>query len=250
MSDEAMLEIRSVHKNFGGLQVLSDVSLTVAAGVRHGLIGPNGAGKTTLMNIVSGLERPSGGRVVFRGDDVTRLTPQWRARRGLSRTFQVASLFNDLPLIENVELAIIGREGMSRRFLRPLRSYTAVRSEARSWLAEWGLQDRSDTLVEQLAHGERRVLEVVMALAADPHMLLLDEPAAGLSHAETSSLADTFRALPDELGFLLVEHNVDMVFGVCERVTVLAEGEVIADGSPQEIRTDPAVREAYLGVDL
>lgn len=250
MSDDPVLEIRSLHKHFGGLQVLTDVSLSVAAGVRHGLIGPNGAGKTTLMNIISGLERPSRGQVVFRGDDVTRFPPQRRARRGLSRTFQVASLFNAIPLIENIELAIIGREGMSGRFLRSLRSYDAIRREANTWLAEWGLESRSDTPVGELAHGERRVLEVVMALAAKPHMLLLDEPAAGLSHAETSSLVDTFQALPGELGFLLVEHNVDMVFGVCERVTVLAEGEVIADGSSDAVRKDPAVREAYLGVDL
>ncbi|MFW3168657.1 ABC transporter ATP-binding protein [Geodermatophilus sp. CPCC 206100] len=240
-----LLSLSGVGRTFGALKAVDDVSLEVPAGARHALIGPNGAGKSTLFKLVTGALRVSAGTVALAGDDVTRLSEPQRARRGISQTLQHSSLFLSQTVEQNVLLAAQRRHG-SRHSLVPRRQ-AAARERVRGLLADVGLEARAATPVAALSHGERRQLEVAVALACEPTLLLLDEPAAGMSPAESARLVGLLKALPESVTVVIVEHDLDVVFALATSVTVLHLGRVLLTGSPDEVRSSAAVQEAYLG---
>jgi branched-chain amino acid transport system ATP-binding protein len=240
-----LLSLSGVSRSFGALKAVDDVSLEVPAGARHALIGPNGAGKSTLFRLVTGAMRVSSGTVALAGEDVTRLSEPQRARRGISQTLQHSSLFLSQTAEQNVLLAA-QRQHRSRHSLVPRRQ-AAARDRARGLLADVGLAGRAATPVAALSHGERRQLEVAVALACEPTLLLLDEPAAGMSPAESARLVGLLRALPDSVTLVIVEHDLDVVFALATAMTVLHLGRVLLTGSPDEVRASAAVQEAYLG---
>ncbi len=243
----ALLEVRELDRSFGGLHVTRAVSLALAAGDRVGLIGPNGAGKTTLVNLMTGYLAPSAGSVWMGGRDVTRLDLPSRARLGLGRTFQITQLAPRLPVRRQVELAIHQRLGSVNRMLRPLDDFGAVCDEAHAILCTLGLDRLADRLPVAMAYGEQRLVEIALALALKPRVLLLDEPMAGVPMGERRIILDALAALPPELAILMIEHDMGLVFRFASRIVVLAEGAILADGTPQEIRDHPAVRAVYLG---
>ncbi|MQA81643.1 MAG: ATP-binding cassette domain-containing protein [Streptosporangiales bacterium] len=245
-----MISAESITRRFGGLHALRGVSLAVEQGERRALIGPNGAGKTTLLNVLSGVDRPTSGTVRYKSRAITTMPPHRRAALGIGRTFQVADLFDDLPVVRNLELAICGRERLTFRTLRSLSRHREIADEAVESTRRWGLENHADIQVGKLAYGVRRIVEIAMAMMSRPDLLLLDEPAAGLSTEEITTLMDVVSGLDPQLTTILVEHNMDVVFALCERVTVLATGELIADGSPEEIRSNDDVIRAYLGMRL
>ena len=242
----AVLELTGLRKAFGALVVTDDVSLDLRDGECHALIGPNGAGKTTLIHQVSGHLAPDGGRVRLAGDDVTALPMHARARRGLARSFQITSVIPGFTALENVALAVQGRE-RGRWWSRA--EGDALEMPAREALDRVGLAPRADTHASDLSHGERRSLELAIAIAMRPRAMLLDEPMAGMGREESAALVETLRALKAEVPLLLVEHDMDAVFALADRVSVLEYGRIIATGTPDAIRSDPAVRAAYLGED-
>jgi branched-chain amino acid transport system ATP-binding protein len=244
---EPLLELRGLNKSFGGLRVTENVSLTLEAGEIHALIGPNGAGKTTLIQQISGALAPDSGEIRFLGEDVTRLSMARRARRGLARSFQITSVIPSFSALENAALAVQARSGSSFRFFRPAAGEAALNEAAMAALAEVGLAPRADAPAAALSHGERRQLELAIALAMRPRALLLDEPLAGTGPEEAERLIRILRGLGARYGILLVEHDMQAVFALADRVSVLAQGRVIATGSPAGIRADPVVRAAYLG---
>ncbi|MEO1533257.1 MAG: ABC transporter ATP-binding protein, partial [Pseudomonadota bacterium] len=223
------------------------VDLTLQPGECHALIGPNGAGKTTLMQQITGILAPDAGRVVFEGQDITRLPPAARARAGLGRSFQISAVIPSFTALENAALAAQARAGSSFRFLRPASREQRLNAAAMAALDRVGLADRAGTPAGGLAHGERRLLELAVALAMEPKALLLDEPMAGLGHAEGLALTERLAELASDVPLLLVEHDMDAVFRLAHRVTVLVAGKVIASGAPDAVRADPAARAAYLG---
>lgn len=239
------LRCTGLGRSFGALKAVDGVDITVEPGARHALIGPNGAGKSTLFKLVTGTMRAHAGTVELAGRDVTRLTEVARCRLGMSQTMQHASPFGSMTAAETVALAA-ARHGGGR--ISPLpRRRPAVRERAEELLAEVGLADRSDVPVPALSHGERKQLEVALALACRPSLLLLDEPAAGMSPAESARLLELLAALPAEITVLFVEHDLDLVFSLADSVTVLHLGRVLLSGTPDEVRASEAVREAYLG---
>jgi branched-chain amino acid transport system ATP-binding protein len=242
---ETLLSLSGVSRTFGALKAVDDVTLDVAAGARHALIGPNGAGKSTLFKLITGAMPVSSGTVALAGTDITRLSEHQRARRGISQTLQHSSLFLTQTVLQNVLLAAQRQHG-SRRSLVPRRQ-AAARDRARSLLADVGLERRAGTPVATLSHGERRQVEVAVALACEPRLLLLDEPAAGMSPAESARLVGLLQALPASVTLVIVEHDLDVVFALANSVTVLHLGRVLLTGSPDEVRTSAAVQEAYLG---
>ena len=237
-----MLELEGVTRTFGSLKAVDGVSLSVASGERHALIGPNGAGKSTLFNVVGGSLRASAGRVLFAERDVTRL-PEWRrARLGMARTFQHSSVLLRCSVVENVLVGVqreAGAAGLRRR--------RGLVRRCEELLSTVGLDGRESVRAGALSHGERRQLELAMALGGRPRLLLLDEPAAGMSAAETVRLTSLLRSLPRDMTILLIEHDLDVVFGLADTVTVLHLGRHLATGTPESVRADPAVQEAYLG---
>jgi len=243
----ALLQTRALAKAFGGLKVTREVSLSLEAGARVGLIGPNGAGKTTLINLITGVLPPSAGSVHLYGEDVTHLAQPERVRRGLARTFQITQLAPHLAIGRQVELAIHQREGSINRLFRPLVAFGAVRDEARQILATLGLDAAAGRAPVELAYGQQRLVEIALALALKPKVLLLDEPMAGVPKGESRIVLDALATLPADLAILIIEHDMDLVFSFTRRIVVLAEGAVLAEGSPDEIRRHPAVRAAYLG---
>ena len=243
----AALEIRGVDKRFGGLHVTRGVSLQLQPGDRLALIGPNGAGKTTLVNLVSGVLAPDAGQVLLGGDDVTRRSQAQRVRAGLARTFQITTLAPHLPVQRQVELALFEREGLTGRAWRSIDGYPALAAEALALLQAFGLGALAGVATERLAYGEQRLVEMALALALKPRVLLLDEPMAGVPQGEGARLLGALEALPPALAVLIIEHDMDLVFRFARRIVVLAEGAVLADGTPEQIRRDPAVRSAYLG---
>ncbi len=247
---DALLEIDSVTKRFGGVVASDAISLAVPRGELHAVIGPNGAGKTTLIGELSGEIAPDDGRIRFEGGDVT-LLPSWRrSRLGLARSFQITSLFADFTALDNVALAVQAHAGHSFRFWRPARGEARLREPARAALARVGLASRADVLVAKLSHGEQRQLEIAMALATGPRLLLLDEPMAGMGPEESGRMVATLRALKGELTILLIEHDMEAVFALADRITVLVYGRIIASGPPEAIRADAQVRQAYLGEEI
>jgi branched-chain amino acid transport system ATP-binding protein len=242
-----LLQVDNLAKRFGGIVASDDLSLGVLSGELHAVIGPNGAGKTTLIAQLSGQLRPDAGTIHFAGNDITALPMHRRSQLGLARSFQITSLFLDLSVLDNVALAVQGHAGHSFRFWRAARSEPDLRDPALAALARVGLSGRADQPVSALSHGEHRLLELAMALAGSPRMLLLDEPMAGLGPEESARMVAMLRALKNELTILLVEHDMEAVFALADRITVLVYGRVIASGAPAEIRANADVRDAYLG---
>jgi branched-chain amino acid transport system ATP-binding protein len=244
---EPVLAARGLVKRFGGLTATDDLSLEVRPGELHALIGPNGAGKTTLIGLLTGEITPDAGQVAFLGEDVTRLPVAARVRRGLARSFQIVQLLDDDTALSNVALAVQARAGHSFRFWACADRDAALLGKARALLEEVGFDPARQSLrAGDLSHGERKVLELAVALAAEPKLLLLDEPMAGLGPSESLRMTMTLRALKGRLPVLLVEHDMDAVFALADRITVLVYGRAIATGSPEAIRADPTVQEAYL----
>ena len=246
---DALLELRRLRKSFGGLVVTDDVSLELRPGEIHALIGPNGAGKTTLIHQISGTLAPDSGEVIFAGEDVTHLPMARRARRGLARSFQITSILPGFSTLENVALAVQARSGSSFRFFRPASSEATLNDEAMAALREVGLERRAGVLSAALSHGEKRQLELAIALAMRPRLLLLDEPLAGTGAEEAERLMRILGGLREHYGILLIEHDMPAVFALADRISVLAQGRLIATGTKEEIRADPVVRDAYLGED-
>ncbi|MGH7279855.1 MAG: ABC transporter ATP-binding protein, partial [Candidatus Rokuibacteriota bacterium] len=241
------LTVDRLTHHFGGLRALDAVSLAVAAGERVVLLGPNGAGKTTLFNLVTGLLHPTAGRIRLLDADVTRLPPHRRARLGLGRTFQITTLFPRLTVWDSVLLAVQGADPVRLTWHRPATAYPWIARRAGALLEEWGLGARRDTPTARLSYGEQRQVELVLALAGAPRVLLLDEPTAGLSPAETASVAAMIGRFPRDLTLLLIEHDMDVALGLADRVIVLHQGRVLAHGSPEAIKNDARVAEIYLG---
>jgi len=244
---EAMLEIRGLRKSFGGVTATDDLDLAVAAGEIHAVIGPNGAGKTTLVSQLSGALVPDAGRVLFDGRDITRLPAHARSQLGLARSFQITSVFHEFTALDNVALAVQAHDGHSFRFWRPARKESRLREPARAALARVGLDGRADAIVRHMSHGEHRQLEIAMALATRPRMLLLDEPMAGMGPEESQRMVEILRTLKGEHAILLIEHDMDAVFALADRITVLVYGRALASGTADQIRANPEVRAAYLG---
>jgi branched-chain amino acid transport system ATP-binding protein len=242
-----LLQVEHLAKRFGGIIATDDVVLNVAPGELHAVIGPNGAGKTTLIAQLSGQLTPDFGRVRFAGNDITTLPVYRRSALGLARSFQITSLFLDFSALDNVALAVQAHAGHSFRFWRDARSEAELREPARAALERVGLGARADVAVSALSHGEHRQLELAMALVGRPRLLLLDEPMAGLGPEESARMVAMLRALKSEVTILLVEHDMEAVFALADRITVLVYGRVIASGAPADIRANAQVREAYLG---
>jgi branched-chain amino acid transport system ATP-binding protein len=242
-----LFEVSNLNKNFGGLAVTNDVSLSLQPGDRLALIGPNGAGKTTFVNLVTGNLAPTSGSVRLAGQDVTKLNAMSRVRLGLVRSFQVTRLFYEMTPEEHVALAILQRDGKSGRVIGNYRAMPAVMDEVGDILNLLGLLELSQFKVREIAYGQQRLLEIALALALRPKVLLLDEPAAGVPQSETARIEHALDKLPPELAVLMIEHDMDLVFRFAKRVIVLAAGTVIFDGSPQDVTQDARVREAYLG---
>jgi branched-chain amino acid transport system ATP-binding protein len=244
---DALLQIDGLSKRFGGVIASDEITLTLPAGELHAIIGPNGAGKTTLIGELTGEIRPDSGRIRFDGVDITAL-PVWRrSMLGLARSFQITSLFLDFTALDNVALAVQAHSGHSFRFWRKARGNPELRDPARAALERVGLAGRADVLVANLSHGEHRQVEIAMALATRPRLLLLDEPMAGMGPEESARMVGLLRQLKQELTILLIEHDMEAVFALADRITVLVYGRVLATGTPAAIRADAEVRRAYLG---
>jgi len=247
--NEPLLQVENLAKRFEGIVASDDLTLEVVRGELHAVIGPNGAGKTTLITQISGELTPDAGCVRFAGTDITALPTYQRSALGLARSFQITSLFLDLSVLDNVALAVQAHTGHSFKFWRNARAEKELREPGRALLARVGLSDRADWPASVLSHGEHRLLELAMALAGSPRLLLLDEPMAGLGPEESTRIVGMLRALKQELTILLVEHDMEAVFALADRITVLVYGRVIASGRPAEIRSSKDVRDAYLGED-
>jgi branched-chain amino acid transport system ATP-binding protein len=242
-----LLELKALSKSFGGLQAVRGVSLTIMPGERKAIIGPNGAGKTTLFNLISGIFPASSGQVLLFGRDITSWPSHRRAALGMARTFQVTSLFPRLTVLDNVLLAIKGRRASKFVMWRPLSTYRDVYDRAHELLQRASFLDRKDIEVRHLSHGEQRQLEIVLGLAGDPDILLLDEPAAGLSSGESTDMARFLQKLDPKIALLLIEHDMDIVFDVASEISVLHFGEVLESGPAERIRSSTKVQEIYLG---
>jgi len=247
---QPLLVVRGLRKRFGGVVATDDVALEVAAGEIHALIGPNGAGKTSLIAQLAGSVAPDAGSIVFAGRDVTRLSQHARVSLGLARSFQITRLFKGFTALENLALAVQARSGSSLSFWRPAARESRLADAARELLADLGLESRADVPAEHLAHGEQRALEVGLALATRPRLVLLDEPMAGTGPEESQRMVELIERTRARATILLVEHDVDAVFRLADRVSVLVNGRVIASGDPQSVRRDPEVVMAYLGEEV
>jgi ABC-type branched-subunit amino acid transport system ATPase component len=244
---EPALETKSLCKNFGALAVAHNIEFSLAAGARHALIGPNGAGKTSFVNLVTGALEPSSGQIFLAGHDVTHLSQAHRVKRGLARTFQINQLFRGLTVLENVTLAISERHGVAGDFLRAAGRRRSIIEEAYALLERLGIGEEALRPVRELAYGRQRLVEIAVALGLDPKVLLLDEPAAGVPSGEAGTIIDVIERLGSEIAVLIIEHDMDLVFRLARRITVLVQGAILVEGPPQDIAADPRVREVYLG---
>jgi branched-chain amino acid transport system ATP-binding protein len=243
----ALLTVEGVSKHFGGVRACNLAHLEVLDGETHALIGPNGAGKSTLIALLAGTLAPEHGRIVLRGEDVTRLPAHARVTHGLARSFQVTSVFPDFSLRDNILFSLLARDGSSFHFWRPVRAESALHAQADAILSEIGLAESANLRAKELAHGQQRQLEIGLALAAEPKLLLLDEPMAGMGVEDGESMLTLLTKIKPRVAMLLVEHDMDTVFRLADRISVLVAGEIIATGAPAEIRTNASVRAAYLG---
>ncbi len=242
----AVLETQQLCKNFGALGVARNIDFRLHAGDRHALIGPNGAGKTSFVNLLSGALRPTSGRILISGEDVTRKSQTRRVRLGLGRTFQINALFRNITVLDNVALGIAERLG-AIGIWRPASRYKEIKDESLQLLSSLGIADEQASRVADLPYGKQRLVEIAIALGLKPTILLLDEPAAGLPPTETARILEVLYALPSEMAILIIEHDMDLVFQFAHRITVLVHGAVLIEGSPREIAGDRRVRQVYLG---
>lgn len=245
-----VLQTRNLVKKFGGFAACNDVSLSVEQGARHALIGPNGAGKTTLINLLTGFLEASAGEVLLKGENVTRLAQHQRVKRGLVRTFQINQLFADMTVLESVTLAVCERRGLGWHCWRPVGSHGAAVAEAAELLDTLRLTDVAHEKTRSLAYGKQRLIEIALALASRPQVLLLDEPAAGVPTGESRELFETIARLPRDVTILLIEHDMDLVFRFAERISVLVGGAMLTEDVPEVIAKDRRVKEVYLGEAL
>jgi len=243
----SLLKVENADKSFRGLRVLKDVSLEVEEGQRHVVIGPNGAGKTTLFKCISGLLPVDAGSVAIAGRDATRMAPHARVSLGLACTFQKTSLFEKLTVEDNIHLGITARKPYRFGVWRPLSWHEDLRQETEQLLREWDLWDRRRRRVDELSYGEQRILEIVLALASRPRVLLLDEPTSGMSPAETARTTGLIQGMPRSVALMVIEHDMDVVFSVADHITVLHHGEVFLSGPPEQVRGDERVTEIYFG---
>ena len=244
-----ILNISNLSKTFGGVVATDHLNLEIKQGELHAIIGPNGAGKTTLIAQLSGETLPDSGEIIFREENITALPPFKRSRLGIARSFQITSLMLEMDVIDNITLATLAQDNHSYKFWKPARDDIDLQKSALNALKEIGLEKRAFEKVGNLSHGEHRQLEIAMALATQPHLLLLDEPMAGMSTEEGRKILKILQKLKRRKTILLIEHDMDVVFALADRITVLVYGRVIASGSPQSIKKDEKVREAYLGSD-
>jgi len=243
------LKIENLSKNFGGLEALLNVSLSVETGARRAIIGPNGAGKTTLFNLIAGEFPPSRGRILLFGQDITATPLHARTGMGLSRTFQVNNLFLKLTVLDNVLLGIKARQGFGFQMFRPLSAYLHVYEKAARLLKKSGLWKKRSVAVKALSYGEQRQMEIILALTSDPRILLLDEPTAGMSAAESKALIEVIQDLGRDVTVLMIAHDLDLVFEVADKITVLHYGQVVAEGRGEDIQGHPRVKEIYMGIE-
>ncbi|VWX63865.1 High-affinity branched-chain amino acid transport ATP-binding protein BraF [Burkholderiales bacterium 8X] len=244
---DVVLAAEGLVMKFGGITATDNVTLNLRRGARHALIGPNGAGKTTLVNLLTGVLTPTAGRIELEGRDITRLAPHQRVARGMVRTFQINQLFDSMTPLATLALVVSQHAGEGGQWWRPLGSSRAVVERATALLAQFRLQDVAQQQVKHLAYGKRRLLEIAIALASEPRVLLLDEPVAGVPAGEREELLETVAHLPADVSVLLIEHDMDLVFSFADRMTVLVNGALLTEGSPDEIANDPRVKEVYLG---
>jgi len=242
-----VLQTECLCKRFGALTVAENIDFRLESGARHALIGPNGAGKTTFVNMLTGRLPPSSGKVLLGGEDVTHLAQEARVKRGLGRTFQINTLFRDMSVLDNVALGIAERHGISGRLWRPASAYKRVRDEAAELLSALGIVDEAGTRVLDLPYGKQRLVEIAIALGLKPKVLLLDEPAAGVPSLESDRIVQALDRLPAEIAILIIEHDMELVFRFAQRITVLVQGEILCEGTPQEIAADRRVHQVYLG---
>jgi branched-chain amino acid transport system ATP-binding protein len=245
----AALRTAGLSRRFGGLAAVSDVSLEIPQGARHALIGPNGAGKTTLINLLTGVLEPSAGDVFLGGERITALTQHLRVKKGLTRTFQINTLFPGLTVLDSVVLAILERKGIAARWMRAVASHRAEFEEAMALLATFKLDRDAQRRTTELAYGRQRLVEIALALATRPKILLLDEPAAGIPSSESVEVLGVIAALPADVTVLFIEHDMGLVFRFAQRITVLVAGRVLVEGSPEEIARNDEVKSVYLGRD-
>ncbi|WP_411037458.1 ABC transporter ATP-binding protein [Shinella sp. BYT-45] len=242
-----VLETNSLNKTFGGLKATDDVTFRLEQGARHALIGPNGAGKTTFINLLTGVLAPSGGTIRLNGEDITGIKREQRVRRGLARTFQINQLFGRLNVVESLGLVISERRGHGRDWFRWAGTLPGIDEEIAGLVADFGLEDVFDQPCSGLPYGKQRLLEIALAIACRPKVLLLDEPAAGVPEADRHEVLSRLSALPSDVSILLIEHDMDLVFNFAERISVLVSGALFAEGSVDEIANDPRVKDVYLG---
>ncbi len=243
----AILEVRALSKSFGGIRATDNVDLAVQEGEIHAVIGPNGAGKTTLIAQLAGMLPSDSGRILFAGRDVTRLPTHARARLGMARSFQITSIFHDMSVLDNTLLAVQAHAGHSYRFWQKARRNARLTAPAMAALEQIGLAGKADLSARKLSHGEHRQLEIAMALAGKSKLLLLDEPMAGMGAEESAKMVELLHDLKSQKSMLLIEHDMDVVFALADRITVMVSGKTIASGTPETIRADENVRRAYLG---
>ena len=244
---EFALQLQHVDKRFGALHVTRDVSLNLKPGARHALIGPNGAGKSTLVHQVTGVLRSDAGRVLLGGEDITKLAPEKRVRKGLARTFQINSLFLPLTVAENIALALTARHQLDLSVGKSLAQRPGIRDEVAEQLRQLGLLDLAGREIRELAYGQRRQVEIALALALQPSVLLLDEPVAGVPSTEGRRVFDVLERLPADVAVMVIEHDMELVFRFASHITVLVEGGVLVEGTTRDVRSDPRVRDVYLG---
>ena len=245
-----VLSAQGLVMRFGGITATNQVTLDLAQGARHALIGPNGAGKTTLINLLTGVLQPTEGRIVLQGQDITQLAPHMRVRRGMVRTFQINQLFDSLSPHETLTMVISQHLGLGARWWQALGANAEVRRRCEALLAQFHLSEVMHMQTRVLAYGKRRLLEIAIALACEPRVLLLDEPVAGVPAGEREELLQTVAALPADVSILLIEHDMDLVFSFANRMTVLVNGTVLTEGDPQQIADDPRVKAVYLGYEV
>jgi branched-chain amino acid transport system ATP-binding protein len=246
---DVVLSALGLVKRFGGITATNNVTLDVRRGARHALIGPNGAGKTTLINLLTGVLEPTEGRIVLEGEDIGKLAPHQRVRRGMVRTFQINQLFTSMTPLQTLALVVSQQRGFGASFFKPLGARAEVAQRCEQLLAQFHLTEVMDQRTEHLAYGKRRLLEIAIALACEPRVLLLDEPVAGVPAGEREELLQTVAALPPDVSILLIEHDMDLVFSFADRMTVLVNGGVLTEGTPDEIARNPEVKAVYLGHD-
>jgi branched-chain amino acid transport system ATP-binding protein len=246
---EEMLNVKGLAKRFGGLEILKDVTFSVKKGERRAFIGPNGAGKSTLFNMIAGDLEVSGGNVYYEGKDITSFPNYRRVNNGIVRTFQKNNLLNELTVIQNLLLVLQKKAKIENTWFKSLnrKNFPNVFDRAEDLLITWGLSERKDTLVKNLSYGEQRQVEIILGIATEPKILLLDEPTAGMSNKETQRILELLQGLPKDLTLLIIEHDMDVVFGLADQVTVLHNGGVFVEGEPEKIQSDPRVYEIYFG---